>query len=91
MKMNAEEILEKAKRDKVGMRAPGYANDKQFCEAQDMLTLLQANASPVELNVSTEGRYFHRVIYSGHTFVSSTQEYRGDFERSADRGQRFWV
>ena len=71
----ATALLESAKAEKMGRRAPGYRDDKYLATSEDIEALMGAGAKIIQLNdYVKETGYLQTVIYENHKFFTTTSE-----------------
>ena len=71
---HANELVEIAKRRRVGRRAPGYEDNKCLVDLEAITSLIGAGGSIFHLNFRDGEDYLHQVIYGDHWFTSSSKK-----------------
>jgi hypothetical protein len=75
--VDIEELVSKA-RAYLGNRK----DDKKWCSISDMIALLEAGATPININEGQIGEgYFHEISYEGIIFINATETPVQELER----------
>jgi hypothetical protein len=72
--MNADMMLEDAKKCGHGMVGPGYVDHVRMTDYDGIMTLLEAGARAISLNTPNGYRLEQYVVYKDHAFAAETEK-----------------